>query len=235
MGYYIVEVLKMFKSELSLQEKFIELKQLELKENEKILSEFNARFGNVDIVQVILNDSLLMSYEQALLLSNYQYAKVIAYLHKNAVRTFAYLAKHTDYTDKVLAQILYKLAKASIIKEVSPKRYVISNNFQFPILQFISYEAKLSNWKKSILQSTINKKFSTYSYVVLPMELAEKLQRTKINYFHNHNVGLIGVSDEKIEYLYKPHKERIRLNVNPSFISSMAKFQLETSTFSLTM
>ncbi len=222
----------MFTYELCLQEKFIELKRDELKENEKVLSEFNARFGNVDIVQVIVDDYHLMNSEQANLLSNYQFAKVIGYLHKKAVRTFDYLMKRTDYNDKVLSNFLSKLIKASIIKEVTPKRYVISNEFQFPILQFISFEAKLTNWKKAILQATINKKFSSYSYVVLPLELAKRLRESKINYFRNQNVGLIGVSKDSIEYFYKPKKDRVKLNINPSFISSVAKYQLETSTFS---
>lgn len=224
----------MFSNELCLQEKFIELIKNQLKENEKVLSEFNARFGNVDIVQVIVDDSHLMNYEQAKVLSNYQCARVIGYLHKKAVRTFEYLVKRTDYNEKVLSNLLSKLMKTNIIIEVSPKRYVISNEFQFPILQFISFEAKLINWKKAILQATLNKKFSSYSYVVLPMELAKRLLDTKISYFQNQNVGLIGVSIDNMEYLYRPKKDRIRLTINPSFISSVAKYQLETSTFSIT-
>ncbi|MGR5912607.1 hypothetical protein ACT7DG_22475 [Bacillus cereus] len=74
----------MFTNELCLQNKFIQLKEIELKDNEKILTEFNARFGNVDIVQVIINNSNLLSYEQANLLSTYQYAKVLAFLHKKS-------------------------------------------------------------------------------------------------------------------------------------------------------
>lgn len=223
----------MFTSELCLQERFIELKRNELNENETLLSEFNARFGNVDIVQVIVDEHLLMPSEQAVLLSNYQFAKVIGYLHKKAVRTFDYLLKRTDYNDKVLSNLLSKLIKVNIIKEIATNRYVISNEFQFPVLQFISFEAKLTNWKKAILQATINKKFSSYSYVVLPLELAKKLQENNSNYFHNHNVGLIGVSNNKIEYLYKPKKDRVKLNINPSFISSIAKYQLEISTLSI--
>lgn len=221
----------MFKNELCLQEKFIELKREDLKENEKVLSEFNARFGNVDIVQVILDDPKLMNYEQANLLSNYQFAKVLAHLHKKAVRTFDYLIRRTDYNDRTLSNLLSKLTKKNIIREVAPKRYIISNEFQFPILQFISYEAKLVRWKKAILQASINKKFSSYSYVVLPLDLAKKLHENKIHYFHDHNVGLIGVSNNKIEYLFKPKKEPVKLHVNPSFISSIAKYQIETSIF----
>ncbi|WP_106496265.1 hypothetical protein [Lentibacillus sp. Marseille-P4043] len=223
----------MFPNELSLQEKFIEIKRVDLKENEKVLSEFNARFGNVDIVQVIINNSNLMNPEQANLLSNYQFAKVLAYLHKKAVRTFDYLKDRTDYNEKVLSNLLSKLTRANIIKEITPKRYIISNEFQFPILQFISYEAKLSKWKKAVLQATINKKFSSYSYVVLPMGLAKRLYEGKINYFLNQNVGLIGVSKDRIEYFSKPKKETVKVQCNPSFISSIAKYQIETSTFSI--
>ena len=73
------------------------------------------------------------------------------------------------------------------------------------ILQFISYEAKLQNGK-AILQASINKKFSSYSYVVLPIELAYKLKQNKLDYFQTYNVGLIGVSDNKIEYLFNPKR-----------------------------
>lgn len=222
----------MFTSELCLQEKFIELKKKDLKENEKVLSEFNARFGNVDIVQVVIKNSHLMSYEQAKLLSIYRFSKVLSFLHKKAIRTFTYLRNCTDYDEKTLSSILSKLIKANIITEVVTNRYIIAEDFQFPILQFTSYEAKLQNWKKAILQASINKKFSSYSYIVLPFELAKKLEQKKLNYFLTYNVGLIGVSDHEIQYLFSPKKENVKLNVNPSFINSIAKYQIETSTFS---
>ncbi|MFD6509958.1 hypothetical protein [Bacillus sp. NPDC060175] len=223
----------MFTSELCLQNKFIQLKETDLDTNEKILTEFNARFGNVDIVQVIINDSNLLSYDQANLLSSYQCAKVLAFLHKKAIRTFNHLQKSTDYGEKTLSAILSKLIKANIVTEINSNRYIISEEFEFPILQFISYEAKLQKWKKAILQASINKKFSSYSYVVLPIELANKLKQNKLDYFQTYNVGLIGVSNNKIEHLFNPKKETLKFTVNPSLISSIAKYQLETSTFSI--
>jgi hypothetical protein len=222
----------MFKSEFSLQEKFIELKKMDLKENEKLLSEFNARFGNVDIVKVIINDRNLMNYDQACLLSTYQYAKVLAFLHKKAVRTFSYLQKQTDYDIKTLNSIISKLIKANIVLEVSKNRFIISPKFQFPILQFISYEAKLKKWKKAILQASINKKFSSFSYVVFPIDVAKKLYKDHFHYFQMYNIGLIGVNVDKLEYLYKPAEETVKTKFNPSLITSIAKYQLKTSTFS---
>jgi hypothetical protein len=224
--------LSMFTSEINLQQKFIELINKSLKENEKVLSEFNARFGNVDIVQVTISNNNLLSYNQANLLSTYQYAKVLAFLHKKAIRTFEYLKKTTDYTEKTLSEIVRKLIRAHIIKETNHQRYIISDDFQFPTLQFISYEAKLHKWRKAILQASINKKFSTYSYVVLPIDLARKLNKDQILYFHSYNIGLIGVSNQELEFLFVPKKEVIQPKVNPSLITSIAKYQIETSLFS---
>lgn len=223
----------MFINELSLQEKFINLLKSKSLSNESILAEFNARFGNVDIVKVIYNRSNLLNHNQAVLLSNYQYAKVLAFLHRNAVRTTNYLKKATDYNDKTLNEILNKLVKTQIINEITPGRFAISNNFEFPNLQFISYEAKLHKWKKAILQASINKKFSSYSYVVLPIDLAKRLHEQQISYFHSYNVGLIGVSDYnmEMEYLFIPKKIIVRPYVNPSLILSIAKYQIETSKF----
>lgn len=221
----------MFDNELSLQQRFVELKEKNQKKNESILSEFNARFGNVDIVEVIVSNSNLLNYEQAKILSRYQNAKVLAFLHKKAVRTFDYLKKCTDYSDKSLSDILSKLVKSNIIIECAKHRYVVHDGFQFPALQFISYEAKLMKWKKAILQAVINKKFSSYSYVVLPIELAKKLQLNNIVYFQNYNIGLIGVSDTKLEYLFYPKKENVKTSINPALITSIAKYQIETNLF----
>jgi len=223
----------MYDSELSLQQKFIEHKRLNQKENENIVAEFNARFGNVDIVEVLISDSNLLNMHQAQTLSIYQNAKVLAFLHKKAVRTFDYLKRCTDYTEKSLSETISKLIKAKIISEVAEKRYLISSEFQFPMLQFISYEAKLQKWKKAVLQANINKKFSSYSYVVVPIELARKLHLNELNYFQTYNIGLIGVSDLKLEYLFSPKKEHVNIHFNPSLINSIAKFQIKTSTFSM--
>lgn len=224
----------MFANELALQEMFIQLKQKELNENEKLLSEFNARFGNVDIVKAIINDSHLMSSRQAQLLSKYQFAKVIGYLHKKAIRTFDYLVKRTGYTSELLTNLISQMIRTQIIEEVRPKRYTIANHFQFPNLEFISFEAKLTDWKKAILQAHINKKFSSYSYTVFPFDIASRLLKNNHHFFKMYNVGLIGVTKDRIHYLHRPNKVTIRRSINPSFISSIAKFQLESSQFANT-
>ena len=90
---------------IMLQNKFIQLKEADLNENEKILTEFNARFGNVDIVQVIINDSNLLSYDQANLLSSYQCVKVLAFYTK-AIRTFTYLQKYRLWRENIKRYII---------------------------------------------------------------------------------------------------------------------------------
>ena len=133
----------MFTSELCLQNKFIQLKEADLNENEKILTEFNARFGNVDIVQVIINDSNLLSYDQANLLSSYQCAKVLAFLHKKQFVPLPIYKKYRLWRE-TLSAILSKLIKTNIVTEINSNRYIISEEFEF--LYYNSYLMK-QNYK----------------------------------------------------------------------------------------
>lgn len=222
----------MFSNELELQKRFIDLKKKNINKNEKLLSEFNARFGNVDIVQVILKNENFMKHDQAYVLSNYHYAKVLSFLHKKAIRTYNYLKNQTDYSDSTLQSIISRLKSTNIIEEVSENRFIISPEFQIPILQFISYEAKLKDWKKALLQATLNKKFSSHSYVILPIENAQKINDKKLKYFKLYNIGLIGVSQNELQYLFKPKKQIVKIKINPSFISSIAKYQIVTKSYS---
>lgn len=222
----------MFVSELDLQNRFISLMEKELTEKDYILEEFNARFGNVDVIRATFDSSIVLSQEQAVVLSNYQNAKVVAYLHKNAIRTKKYLLKSTDYDRKCLNSILAKLKNNGIIKEVKKDRYVIAENFKFPALQFVSYEAKLEKWKNAVSQALINKKFSSESFVVVPMNLAEGISKKHLDYFKSYNVGLIGVSLHSKKTFFHPKKSNVKYKINPSFISSFARLQLQLELFS---
>ncbi|HFM6545512.1 TPA: hypothetical protein ACG86J_002799, partial [Enterococcus faecium] len=87
----------MFSSELELQTIFHNQLQKNAASNEKIVDEFNARFGNVDIVKVTNNSTYMLKKEQAILLSEFRYARVVSLLHKKAIRTIEYIIKTSGY------------------------------------------------------------------------------------------------------------------------------------------
>src|SRR5574344_164942 len=126
----------MFKSELELQNTFIKLLKLSKQKNTYISDEFNARFGNVDIVKVKYENSLPLTKNQADILSNIAAARIVGYLHKNSVRTLSYLIKVYEYTKEYIMSILSKLKSTNIINETKNHRYIINEQFEFPKLIF---------------------------------------------------------------------------------------------------
>lgn len=220
----------MYRSELDLQNTFIKYLEANKNKNESVLSEFDARFGNVDIVKVVAEDIPNFTLLQAIELKIYKNAKVVSYLHKKAVRTFEYLKVHTGYQEYQLKSIISKLKNVMIIKEVRKDCYVINADFEFPFLTFISYEAKLKDWKKALSQASNNKKFSSYSYCVFPNEFAKKLSEKEREIFNMYNVGIIGVDHVGyIEYI-SVKKNDLQLKRNPSLISSIAKYKIKEET-----
>lgn len=213
----------MFEKEIEMQNLFICKLKNNIKNNEFISDEFDGRFGNVDVVKVISNSKKSLSYEQMDILRDYQCAKITGYLHKNQSHNIKYLMEKTNYTYDNIHSALNKLKKVNVIKNLDNGQYIIDKNFEFPNLEFISYELKLKNWKNAISQANKNKSFSSYSYIVLPMQLALKLSEKEKELFKLYNVGLIGINKTEYKNFYKPKIEKSNTRKNPTYISSLAK------------
>jgi hypothetical protein len=65
----------------------------------------------------------------------------------------------------------------------------------------ISIEVKVNDWIRALKQAIENMCHSNYSYVALPYEKAEKIEKTL---FLENGIGLIGVRKEKVEELISP-------------------------------
>lgn len=215
----------MYSKEIELQMNFVNLLENEIQINESIITEFNARFGNVDIVKVNYKSEHKLSLEQAEVLSSYQCARTLAMLHKRAKRTIEYLQNNTGYTYSYLMKALANLKKYNIINEEN-KRYIISDTFEFPNVEFVAYEAKLNDWQKAISQALINQNFASYSYVVMPYKKAQFLTRKHREIFNLYNVGLIGVSNENYFTFIDVKKQKKDYASSPIFIRSVGKYIL---------
>ena len=125
----------MFETELQMQKEFIRLLNLNKKKNQNILEEFNARFGNVDVVMTDYNNlKITMTKPQAEILSNYSTALVVAFLHRKKAHTFKYLIDR--YTEEYLLSILSTLKRENIVLEENNK-FIICDDFKFPNLKLL--------------------------------------------------------------------------------------------------
>ena len=69
----------------------------------------------------------------------------------------------------------------------------------------ISFEAKLTDWRKAVQQAYINTCFSEYSYVLMPVEEAWKAARYKAE-FDARKVGLCTVVDGFVDIIIESPK-----------------------------
>lgn len=71
--------------------------------------------------------------------------------------------------------------------------------------EIISIEAKLKNWKRALIQAYKYRCFSKKSYVYMDDEYIEA-PLENIDEFKKFNIGLAGVSNEKIKIYYEPEE-----------------------------
>lgn len=213
----------MFDKEIDMQKLFITQLKDKLKTNELIYEEFNGRFGDADVVKVKLNNYNLISLKQMEILKDYQCAKITGYLHKQQSHSIKYLMDKTDYTYTNVIAIINKLKKENIVTTDNKGMFLINKDFEFPNIEFTSFELKLKNWKNAITQANKNKNFSSSSYIAVPMDLAIKLYKKEKNIFVLYNVGLVGIDGKGYKTFFKPKIEKNKTSKNPTYISSLAK------------
>ena len=72
--------------------------------------------------------------------------------------------------------------------------------------EIISIEAKLKNWKRALIQAYRYRSFSKKAYVFMDNDYIDA-PLEKIEEFKKFNIGLAGVSNEKIEIYYEPEEK----------------------------
>lgn len=73
--------------------------------------------------------------------------------------------------------------------------------------EIICIEAKLKNWKRALIQAYRYRSFSEKSYVYMDNDFI-KAPLDNIDEFKRFNIGLAGVSDEKINIYYEPKETK---------------------------
>ena len=72
--------------------------------------------------------------------------------------------------------------------------------------EIISIEEKLKNWKRALIQAYRYRSFSKKAYVFMDNDYIDA-PLENIKEFKKFNIGLAGVSNEKIEIYYEPEEK----------------------------
>lgn len=95
--------------------------------------------------------------------------------------------------------------------------------------KLISIEAKLKDWKSGFYQALRYKFFSEKSYLAFPKS---GIHRVDIELLKKHNIGLISVDTDKIEFILKAKTEKPQDKISYFFLSEMFAQKFKSSAYS---
>ncbi|ENZ7264018.1 hypothetical protein ACG7YO_002019 [Enterococcus faecalis] len=207
-----------FKLESKLVDSFVSLyKKSDL---EVLVAELPIRFGNIDVVS-IKNSNLPFSSNQIEILSKPAAALIFTKIKNERPISKDTLIKGLGLSKSTIEHTLYNLLNVELIVKNENGCYLRKVKFVFPKTVVTGYEAKLTDFNKAFYQAKSNKEYVDYSYLVFPIDIANKLLKKKETLMLNNGIGLIGVSNTKVVTLLKATKsEKMRNHIR---LLSLAK------------
>lgn len=136
-------------------------------------------------------------------------------------------------TDLLDAELYDKVKLKKLLKKLEFEEYIYfegveiktTRNYSPHTKNLISIEAKLKDWKSGFHQALRYKFFSEKSYLAFPKS---GIHRIDIQLLKRHNIGLISVDNENLEFIFNPKTEKPQDKISYFFLSEMfaQKFKL---------
>lgn len=101
--------------------------------------------------------------------------------------------------------IINTLKKMGFVEYRDEKHLVVRRKYRPIVEEFVSIEAKLSDWKSGIYQAARYKSFSNSSYLAISEDYIENVDR---NFLKKNGIGLITVSNEGASIIVKAKKNK---------------------------
>ena len=166
-----------------------------------IIQEMPIRWGNIDLIS-IKNAKIPFSSEQCKLLSKPSAAKIFLKIKKNRPISKKTLSLEIGLSENTINLLIRELIKQNLIKKVNDL-YYRNIDFEFPKVTVTGYEAKLHDYNKTLFQASINKNYVDYSYMVFPMDIANKIFYKNKHILKNEGIGIIGVTEQGYKIILK--------------------------------
>ncbi len=97
-------------------------------------------------------------------------------------------------------------------------RIIRNRKYKAHTQNLISVEAKLKDWKSGFYQALRYKFFSHKSYLAYPEQY---IHRVDLNLLKEHNIGLISVGQDTIQFIFKPKAEKPKDVTSYFFLSEL--------------
>lgn len=189
-------------------------------QTEYFINEFDSGNGIADLVftteKLNNNQKELLDYELIYI--------ILKYLNrKNKKIEVKKLFEDTFLTKKQTYRLINYLLENGVLEFIDEENYYIKQKYSPPIKKIISIEAKLFDWKGGFYQALRYKSYSHKSYLAISEKFAHRVDR---NLLKEHNIGLIIVSPEKINFSIKIINEEPSNSVAYAYLSQKLAYSL---------
>ena len=117
---------------------------------------------------------------------------------------------------KKIQAILDTLSKEGYIEYQDKNHLIVRRIYQPIIEEFISIEAKLSDWKSGVYQAVRYKTFSNSSYLAISEESLDRVDRS---FLRLNGIGLITVSGSSANIIMYPRKNKPKSIISHYYLS----------------
>jgi len=205
----------MFRTELELVDEFKHLYAEEFLRNVEpravrrfvLLEEFDSHNGVADIVFAVYRPYVRRTKPRKTINTNWV-GQLSQLQEKQIISLDEYVALY-GVSNKTARKQLENFAQADFLKCLKKNHYQISKSYK-PILEtVISAEAKLRDWQRALTQAYRYKRFSNFSFVLLPSDSAGRAIKN-ISLFQRYEIGLVTLGSKGIFiHCCPPRRDRL--------------------------
>lgn len=172
-----------------------------------ILTELYAEVGIPDILIVAWDNNFKINWSpdrNKLQKTDIKILHHISSSGKRGIKTLK-LINQLGYKEKQIEQALKKLTNADLIDTDNETVRIKDIDDVFFVKKIISIEAKLKNWKIAFEQASLNKNFSSHSYVLFPNETINPNIVSSVS----GNIGILAHQGEGAIFKKKAKKSKL--------------------------
>lgn len=184
-----------------------------------LIHEFNSYFGVADVVLGTLKPSLARTKRRESV--NPNWIMPLASLRRGDRVTVDGFSTGYGLSKTTARRYLNDYQQAGFLLKADAGNFRVIKEYTAATDLVISIEAKLRDWRRALGQAQRYKRFSDLSFVLLDGEQSASAIKN-IALFHEKNIGLLCLTNAKLDILYVPEKNSKKMQEFYLRIAEMA-------------
>lgn len=183
-----------------------------------LLHEFDSYFGVADVVLGTFKSSMGKQLRESV---NPNWISLLASLKRGEKFSLEEFCQSHSLSRSSALKRVNEYEEAGFIVKTKDDRFRVVKEYKVVADLVISVEAKLRDWRKALSQAHRYKRFSDLTFVLLDGAQATSAI-SNIKLFEDGNIGLISLTEEKIDFHFVPKKNKKKMSESYLRINEVA-------------